>query len=149
MDEIWLTGNESQLTKLEVFNIRTLGSLKRTPQNRKNYVISLHISILNRLMVVDGLKNIIIVMCNWKCIFCLFMFSTTTLIYTSVSKNIKWTISKENYIISPTIPAYRYTRVNRQRYNTGCTVQIVPWSRIITGARFSLGQFYNKKQTLL
>lgn len=68
MDEIWLTGNESQLTKLEVFNIRTLGSLKRTPQNQTNGVISLHIYVLNRLMSVDVFKYTIIVMCNRKCI---------------------------------------------------------------------------------
>lgn len=110
MDEIWLTGYESQLTRLEVFNIRTLGSLKRTPQNWTNSVISLHILVSNRFMIVVGLKNIIIVVCNWKYIFRHFIFSTT-LIHTSVSKNIKWTISEDNYIISPPILAYKYTRV--------------------------------------
>lgn len=68
MDEIWLTGNESQLTKLEVFNIRTLGSLKRTPRNQTNGVVSLNIFVLNRLMAVYELKYTIIVMCNRKCI---------------------------------------------------------------------------------
>lgn len=68
MDEIWLTGNESQLTKLEVFNIRTLWSLKRTPRNQTNGDVSLHIFVLNRLMAVDELKYTIIVMCNRKCI---------------------------------------------------------------------------------